>query len=102
MIKKFRYTSDILGIYAAQSQRMFKNQGLFIQVKRYLSALISDWENNIPYFEESKQSEALTGKCNSFHTVNSRWVWGQVVQSQENFAIYTLIYIWKQFFRLLN
>ena len=67
-----------------------------------ISALINDWENIIAYWEESKQSKALAGKCDSFHTVNRWWVWRQAAQLQENFAIYTLIFVWKQYFQLLN
>ena len=55
-----------IGICVAQSQRTFDNQGL---ITKKISALINDWENNIAYWEESKQSKALVGKCNSFH----RW-----------------------------
>ena len=34
-------------------------------------------ENNIAYWEESKQSEGLPGKCDSFYIINSWWVWEQ-------------------------
>ena len=33
------------------------------------SALIDDWENFIAFCEESKQSEALPDKSDSFHTL---------------------------------
>ena len=42
------------------------------------------------------------GKYDSFHTINSLWVWGQAAQPQENVEIYTLIYVWKQYFQLSN
>ena len=49
------------------------------------------------------QNKALAaGKCDSFHTVNSKWVWGQAAQPQKNFVTYTLIYVWKEYFQLLN
>ena len=68
-----------------------------------ISALVNDWENNIIYWEESKQSETLAGECNSFQTVNSWWVWGkQPSLTQKHFAIYTLIYVGKHYFQLLN
>ena len=41
------------------------------------------------------------GKCDLFQTGNSLWFWGQA-QPQENFAIYTFIYVWKQYFQLLT
>ena len=59
------------GIYIAQNQRTFENQGLIIEVKN-ISALIDDWENHNVLWEVFKQTEDLaTDECNSFHTVNS-------------------------------
>ena len=84
------FESDI-SICVAQSQKTFGNQGLLTEVKK-ISPLINDWENNIAYWEEAKQSEALAGKCDSFHTVNSWWVWDQTAQPQENVAIYILMF----------
>ena len=37
---------------------------------KILSALINDLENNIAYWVEAKQSEALAGKRDLSHTVN--------------------------------
>ena len=31
--------------------------------------------NNIAYWRESKESEALAGKCKLFRSVSSKWVW---------------------------
>ena len=46
--------------------------------------MINDWENNIAYWEEPKQSEALAGNCDLFHAaVNNWWVWEQAAQPQE-------------------
>ena len=56
-------------------------------------ALINDWEDNIAYWEESKESEASTNKCDSFYCKNW-WVWGQAAQPQKNFEIYTFIYVY--------
>ena len=67
-----------MGIFVAQSQRTFENQGLI---------LYNDWENNIPYWKESKQSEAFADKRDLFHTVNSWWFWGQAAQAQEHFVM---------------
>ena len=65
-------------------------------LNKYLD-LGNDWENNVAYLEESKQSKALAGKCDSFHTVNSWWVWGSASQPQKQFGFYILICLEKVF-----
>ena len=55
-----------LGICDVQSQETFLNQGSIRKVKK-LSVLINDWENNIGYWEQCKQSKVLSRKCVSFH-----------------------------------
>ena len=35
-----------------------------------ISALINGWENIFAYWEKSRRSEVLAGKCVLFHTVN--------------------------------
>ena len=59
-----------LCICFAQSQRTIENQSLITGVRNI--CIINDWENNIAYCKESKQSEALAGPCDSCRTVNSR------------------------------
>ena len=50
-----------MGVCVAQSQRMFQNLG-----GKKLSALINDWEKNIAYWEESKQTKDFSCKYDSF------------------------------------
>ena len=58
------FRSDI-SICVAQSQRMFWKPGPSCRGKK-LSDMINDWENNISYWEEYKQSKAFACKYDSF------------------------------------
>ena len=76
--------------YICVAQRKFNNQGLIKEGKNI--CIVNVWENIIAYcWGESKQSEALADKCDSFHTVNIWWVWGRAAQLQGKIAISTLV-----------
>ena len=63
MLQKLKNSCSLLGsdivICVAESQRKLEDQGLLTEVKN-IWILINDWENNIAYWEKSKQSKALT------------------------------------------
>ena len=106
-LEKDYFSSKIKNIDLCFILQKLKDQySLFGSDIRYLcwseskiSILINDWKAIIVYWEESKLSRTAAGNCDSLHTVNSWWVWRQAAKLQENFAIHTFIYVWKQ---LLN
>ena len=63
MLRKLKNSCSLLGsnigICVAESQRKLENQGLVTEVKN-IWILINDLENDIAYWEKSKQSKALT------------------------------------------
>ena len=63
MLQKLKNSCSLLGsdidICVAESQRKLENQGLVTEVKN-IWILINDLENDIAYWEKSKQSKALT------------------------------------------
>ena len=67
---------------------MFENQGLITEVRK-ISALINDLENDIAYWEEPKENEALTGVifviCFMLKITGTSW--GQAAKPQKHFAM---------------
>ena len=92
-------------ILFSQSQINNPDPQMFFFIKKTLWPFSWMGFNCFPLREESKQSQALVArKCNSFHAVckYSQLVGLGVQPQQQHYAIYTPIYVWKQYFQLLN
>ena len=91
-------------IYVAQKQGAFDDQDLIITWGKKISAMINDWENNIAYWKNpSKAGPWLLASVIRFMLYVNSQLMGLGAQSQQkHFAVYTLIYVWKQYFQLLN
>ena len=89
-------------IYVAQ-KRAFDDQDLITWGKK-ISAMINDLENNIAYWKNpSKAGPWLLASVIHFMLCVNGQLMGLGAQSQQkHFAVYTLIYVWKQHFQLLN
>ena len=58
-------------ICVAQNQRTFEDQGLIVEVKKYMHLSMIGWENDIGYGNNLNKARPWHGKCDSFRTVHN-------------------------------